>query len=56
MGGRGARVLAVFREGAETVLFINALATTEGGWSAGLFAGLAAGDARALPCCSISST
>jgi len=32
----------VFREGAETVLFINALATTEGGWSAGLFAGLAA--------------
>ncbi len=34
--------LAVFREGAETVLFINALATTEGGWSAALFAGLAA--------------
>jgi high-affinity iron transporter len=34
--------LAVFREGAETVLFINALATTEGGWSAGLFAGLGA--------------
>lgn len=33
---------AVFREGAETVLFINALAQTEGGWSAGLFAGLAA--------------
>jgi high-affinity iron transporter len=32
--------LAVFREGAETVLFINALATTEGGWSAGLFGGL----------------
>lgn len=32
--------LAVFREGAETVLFINALATTKGGWSAGLFAGL----------------
>jgi high-affinity iron transporter len=32
--------LAVFREGAETVLFVNALATTEGGWSAGLFAGL----------------
>jgi high-affinity iron transporter len=32
--------LAVFREGAETVLFINALASTEGGWSAGLFAGL----------------
>lgn len=34
--------LAVFREGAETVLFINALATTEGGWSVGLFAGLGA--------------
>jgi high-affinity iron transporter len=34
--------LAVFREGAETALFINALATTEGGWSAGLFAGLGA--------------
>jgi high-affinity iron transporter len=33
--------LAVFREGAETALFISALATTEGGWSAGLFAGLA---------------
>jgi high-affinity iron transporter len=37
--------LAVFREGAETVLFINALAATEGGWSAGLFAGLAAATA-----------
>jgi high-affinity iron transporter len=34
--------LAVFREGAETVLFITALAATEGGWSAGLFGGLAA--------------
>jgi high-affinity iron transporter len=34
--------LAVFREGAETVLFINALATAEGGWSVGLFAGLGA--------------
>ena len=34
---------AVFREGAETVLFINALAVTEGGWSLGLFGGLAAG-------------
>jgi high-affinity iron transporter len=34
--------LAVFREGAETVLFINALATTEGGWSVSLFAGLGA--------------
>src|ERR1043166_7812050 len=37
-----AAFLAVFREGAETVLFINALATTEGGWSAGLFVGLGA--------------
>jgi high-affinity iron transporter len=34
--------LAVFREGAETVLFIHALAGAEGGWSAGLFAGLGA--------------
>ena len=34
--------LAVFREGAETVLFVYALATSSGGWSAGLFAGLAA--------------
>jgi high-affinity iron transporter len=34
--------LAVFREGAETVLFVNALASAEGGWSAGLFAGLGA--------------
>jgi len=37
--------LAVFREGAETVLFINALASAEGGWSAGLFAGLLAATA-----------
>jgi len=37
--------LAVFREGAETVLFINALASAEGGWSAGLFAGLGAATA-----------
>jgi high-affinity iron transporter len=34
--------LAVFREGAETVLFIYALASSSGGWSAGLFGGLAA--------------
>jgi high-affinity iron transporter len=34
--------LAVFREGAETVLFVYTLASTSGGWSAGLFAGLAA--------------
>jgi high-affinity iron transporter len=40
--------LAVFREGAETVLFINALATTEGGWSIGLFGGLAAATAGLL--------
>jgi high-affinity iron transporter len=35
--------LAVFREGAETVLFIVALAGSAGGWTAGLLAGLAAG-------------
>ncbi|MPZ37312.1 MAG: iron permease FTR1 [Rhizobiales bacterium] len=34
--------LAVFREGAETVLFVYALASASGGWSADLFAGLAA--------------
>jgi high-affinity iron transporter len=33
---------AVFREGAETALFIYALAGTEGGWSVGLFGGLLA--------------
>ena len=37
--------LAVFREGAESVLFVHALATTTGGWSAGLIAGLLAGGA-----------
>lgn len=36
---------AVFREGAETALFVNALAVTEGGWSLGLFGGLALGAA-----------
>lgn len=35
--------LAVFREGAETVLFIHALARTEGGWGAGLIGGLISG-------------
>ncbi|MEX2035611.1 MAG: FTR1 family protein, partial [Xanthobacteraceae bacterium] len=34
--------LAVFREGAETVLFIHALAKTSGGFGADLLAGLAA--------------
>jgi high-affinity iron transporter len=34
--------LAVFREGAETVLFVYALASSSGGWSAALLAGLAA--------------
>jgi high-affinity iron transporter len=34
--------LAVFREGAETVLFVHALATTSGGWSGALIAGLVA--------------
>ena len=37
--------LAVFREGAETVLFIHALATTSGGWGIGLIGGLLAGAA-----------
>ena len=32
----------MFREGAETVLFIYALASSSGGWSAALFGGLAA--------------
>jgi high-affinity iron transporter len=31
---------AVFREGAETVLFLHALASTEGGWNLGLVLGL----------------
>lgn len=35
--------LAVFREGAETVLFIHALAQSAGGWSVGLISGLVAG-------------
>jgi high-affinity iron transporter len=34
--------LAVFREGAETVLFVHALATTSGGWSVALLGGLLA--------------
>jgi high-affinity iron transporter len=33
--------LAVFREGAETILFLHATARTSGGWSAGLVGGLA---------------
>jgi high-affinity iron transporter len=37
----GVAFLAVFREGAETVLFVQAIANTSGGWSAGLFTGLA---------------
>ena len=52
----GARAFrAVFREGAETVLFSNALATTEGGWSAGLSCRARRRDRSALRCCSISS-
>ena len=35
--------LAVFREGAETVLFVTALAKTAGGWTTSLIGGLAAG-------------
>jgi high-affinity iron transporter len=34
--------LAVFRKGAETVLFLHALAKTSGGWAAALLGGLAA--------------
>lgn len=34
--------LAVFREGAETVLFLHAAARTAGGWSVGLVGGIAA--------------
>lgn len=37
----GIAFLAVFREGAETVLFVQALANTSGGWTVGLLAGLA---------------
>ena len=33
--------LAVFREGAETILFLHALASSAGGYSAGFFAGIA---------------
>ena len=42
MAVAGLAFLAVFREGAETMLFIHALAKTEGGWSIGLLAGLVA--------------
>ncbi len=37
----GIAFLAVFREGAETVLFLQSLAGTSGGWSLALIAGLA---------------
>src|SRR6266581_3090702 len=37
--------LAVFREGAESVLFVHTLASTSGGWSAELMAGLLVGAA-----------
>lgn len=35
--------LAVYREGAETILFLHALAVGNGGWSPALFAGLGVG-------------
>jgi high-affinity iron transporter len=37
--------LSVFREGAETVLFVTALAASEGGWTVAIFTGLLAGAA-----------
>lgn len=37
--------LSVFREGAETVLFVTALAGTEGGWTVAILLGLLAGAA-----------
>lgn len=37
----GIAFLAVFREGAETVLFLNALAISAGGWLSSIFIGLA---------------
>ncbi len=37
--------LAVFRDGAESVLFVHTLAATSGGWSPELLAGLLAGSA-----------
>jgi high-affinity iron transporter len=39
----GLAFLAVFREGAETVLFIHALAQSSGGWSVALISGLIVG-------------
>lgn len=38
----GIAFLAVFREGAETILFLHALVKSEGGWNAGLAFGLVA--------------
>ncbi len=37
----GIAFLAVFREGAETILFLHALSISSGGWSASLLAGVA---------------
>jgi high-affinity iron transporter len=39
----GVAFLAVFREGAETVLFLHALAQSSGGWSVALISGLVMG-------------
>lgn len=41
----GIAFLAVFREGAETVLFLHGLAVVAGGWTAGILGGLAVGGA-----------
>ena len=48
--------LAVFREGAETVLFIHALAKTSGGWSMELAAGLGAASVLLVGCYFIIQT
>jgi len=48
--------LAVFREGAETVLFIHALAVSTGGWSAALLAGLAAAAVALVACFFVINT